>query len=395
MEMGHRETLVPRVLSLACAWTCLMGLGLHVPATCSLSWGRPVPDVLCLILQVRLCLCEGPMLTGLMTACPGPDEHSPCFPCLLQGPTLRRPCRVGSGGGVVPSPGAAGLQWDRSRTTSAAASHPHPGAAQKWQAPALAVLRRPVCRRLPSAWAMQQLHHAACHELHRPRLLRVLKSRSPCCLRARPVHPALVVLLCHAALVGCSAEGRCLCCKMVCLLQTKQCSSSSTNVQTCGTSQSGCSSEKCVLSWLCVHKGQRARAAGASAGQLGPKEWPGGCLGYAFNLVRPAWEGHRAALLAGLLGQTLVFETLQQASDYREYVTQVSGGFRTCSITSKAALDHEVGCETFMSALPHYHSMARTGVHRCWQECRLRCISQVALQLAKSCVLGWVQSLSV
>ena len=60
---------------------------------------------------------------------------------------------------------------------------------------------------------------------------------------------------------------------------------------------------------------------------MGPKEWPGGCLGYAFNLVRPAREGHRAALLVSLLGQTLVFETLQQASDYREYVTQVSEGF--------------------------------------------------------------------
>ena len=34
------------------------------------------------------------------------------------------------------------------------------------------------------------------------------------------VHTALVLLLCHAALVGCSAQGRCLCCKMVCMLQT-------------------------------------------------------------------------------------------------------------------------------------------------------------------------------
>ena len=63
-----------------------------------------------------------------------------------------------------------------------------------------------------------------------------------------------------------------------------------------------------------------------------PRSGPGGCLGYAFNLVRPSREGHRAALLVGLLSQTLVFETLQQASDYREYVTQVSEGFQIISV---------------------------------------------------------------
>lgn len=39
---------------------------------------------------------------------------------------------------------------------------------------------------------------------------------------------------------------------------------------------------------------------------LGPNEWPGGCLGYAFNLVRPVLKGHRCSLLYPVLGQTLV-----------------------------------------------------------------------------------------
>lgn len=50
--------------------------------------------------------------------------------------------------------------------------------------------------------------------------------------------------------------------------------------------------------------------AGNSAGQqgarLGADEWPEGCVGYAFNLVRPALKGHRASLLYPMLGQTLV-----------------------------------------------------------------------------------------
>ncbi|KAL3136848.1 hypothetical protein ABBQ38_005556 [Trebouxia sp. C0009 RCD-2024] len=55
---------------------------------------------------------------------------------------------------------------------------------------------------------------------------------------------------------------------------------------------------------------------------LGPNDWPGGCLGYAFNLVRPTRPGHRGSLLYSLLGTVLVFETLQDASAYRELVTQ-------------------------------------------------------------------------
>ena len=161
-----------------------------------------------------------------------------CFLCLLQGPRLRRPGRMGSGGGSVPSPGAAGLQWDRPRTPSATASHPHPGAAYKGQAPALAVLRRPACLRLPPAGAMQRLHHAACHDSHRPQLRRGLQNCSPCCLRARPVHTAFVVSLCHAALAGCSVEGRCLSCTMVCLLKPPH-SSSSSSAHSCWASQDG------------------------------------------------------------------------------------------------------------------------------------------------------------
>lgn len=65
-------------------------------------------------------------------------------------------------------------------------------------------------------------------------------------------------------------------------------------------------------------------AGGMGGGNLGPGDWPQGCLGYAFNLVRPARPGHRASLLYSLLGNVLVFVTLQDASAYRELVTQVS-----------------------------------------------------------------------
>lgn len=55
---------------------------------------------------------------------------------------------------------------------------------------------------------------------------------------------------------------------------------------------------------------------------LAPQDWPQGCLGYAFNLVRPTKPGHRASLLYSLLGNVLLFETLADASAYRELVTQ-------------------------------------------------------------------------
>ena len=65
-----------------------------------------------------------------------------------------------------------------------------------------------------------------------------------------------------------------------------------------------------------------ARAAGGAprpqpAGVPAATAWPDGCCGYAFNLVRPARKGHRAGLLFGLLGQTLVFESLDAATAYR------------------------------------------------------------------------------
>lgn len=56
---------------------------------------------------------------------------------------------------------------------------------------------------------------------------------------------------------------------------------------------------------------------------MAPQDWPQGCLGYAFNLVRPTKPGHRASLLYSLLGNVLLFETLADASTYRELVTQV------------------------------------------------------------------------
>ena len=63
-------------------------------------------------------------------------------------------------------------------------------------------------------------------------------------------------------------------------------------------------------------------------GTIGPGEWPEGCLGYAFNLVRPAagHEGIRQSLFWTLLSRTLVFTTLETAENYREAVLRLSGG---------------------------------------------------------------------
>lgn len=47
-------------------------------------------------------------------------------------------------------------------------------------------------------------------------------------------------------------------------------------------------------------------AAGSVPCELGPTDWPVGCCGYAFNLVRPVIPGHRASVLYAMLGQTLV-----------------------------------------------------------------------------------------
>lgn len=64
----------------------------------------------------------------------------------------------------------------------------------------------------------------------------------------------------------------------------------------------------------------------AGAYGVGPSQamgWPKGCLGYAFNLVRPKMPGLRQKVLAAVLGSTLVFATLDEAADYRRLVTQV------------------------------------------------------------------------
>lgn len=59
---------------------------------------------------------------------------------------------------------------------------------------------------------------------------------------------------------------------------------------------------------------------------MAASDWPIGCLGYACNLVRPLHRGHRASLLANLLGGALVFERLKEAEEYREFLSMVGGG---------------------------------------------------------------------
>ena len=71
-----------------------------------------------------------------------------------------------------------------------------------------------------------------------------------------------------------------------------------------------------VLAWLgqsgCVFAG----LLGADV-ESDPTAWPQGCLGYVFNLVRPQEDGNRARLLYDMLGHTIVFRTLTDASNYR------------------------------------------------------------------------------
>eukprot|EP00884_Botryococcus_braunii_P005311 jgi/Botrbrau1/14781/Bobra.0284s0014.2 len=86
---------------------------------------------------------------------------------------------------------------------------------------------------------------------------------------------------------------------------------------------SACSGSDPPLSLPLPHTKALGRCSGQGACPLGPLDWPDGCCGYAFNLVRPVISGHRTSLLQPLLGQTLVFETLRTAAQYRETMTQV------------------------------------------------------------------------
>ena len=69
----------------------------------------------------------------------------------------------------------------------------------------------------------------------------------------------------------------------------------------------------------------RTRAEGLA---LSASDWPRGCLGYAVNLMRPVHTGHRATVIASLFGGVLVFETLEDAVQYKEFVTLVSDRLR-------------------------------------------------------------------
>lgn len=59
---------------------------------------------------------------------------------------------------------------------------------------------------------------------------------------------------------------------------------------------------------------------------MSASDWPRGCLGFAINLVRPVHQGHRATILASQLNNVLVFETLKDAEQYKEFTSQVRLG---------------------------------------------------------------------
>ena len=74
--------------------------------------------------------------------------------------------------------------------------------------------------------------------------------------------------------------------------------------------------------------------AGNSALEMGPQDWPDGCINFAVNLVRPVQEGHRKKILYRVLGSGLVFESLDSASKYREFVAQVRTVGQGCLVHS-------------------------------------------------------------
>eukprot|EP00775_Hariotina_reticulata_P002831 gene2831-3124_t len=53
---------------------------------------------------------------------------------------------------------------------------------------------------------------------------------------------------------------------------------------------------------------------------LAANQWPPGCLGYAVNLMRPLISHSRKGLLYAQVGRTMVFESIDQAAQYRHYV---------------------------------------------------------------------------
>ena len=65
-------------------------------------------------------------------------------------------------------------------------------------------------------------------------------------------------------------------------------------------------------------------AGDVQEGELSSTDWPEGCLGYAFNLVRPTRPGLRAEVLYKMMGRMLVFTSLELALAYAQFVTQAS-----------------------------------------------------------------------
>ncbi|KAF8056436.1 SMCHD1 [Scenedesmus sp. PABB004] len=76
---------------------------------------------------------------------------------------------------------------------------------------------------------------------------------------------------------------------------------------------------------LCLLRSRSRDGQGLPRG-LAAEEWPPGCLGYAVNLVRPALPGTRKGLMYAQMGRTLVFETIKQAAEYRQWVVQTLRG---------------------------------------------------------------------
>ena len=70
--------------------------------------------------------------------------------------------------------------------------------------------------------------------------------------------------------------------------------------------------------WLSLLRSRTGGGAGLAGDQ-----WPDGCLGYAYNLLRPARPGDRAKVLYPLFTGTLVFETLETAHAYKEFMATV------------------------------------------------------------------------
>ena len=94
-------------------------------------------------------------------------------------------------------------------------------------------------------------------------------------------------------------------------------------------------------------------------------------MGYAYNLVRPVRLGQRAAVLYPLLSGTLVFESLDTAHSYKEFMATVRRYPRRISVCLVMRL-HVAHTNHHLLVGIFYHTGALGGRHQ-WRDLIVHC----------------------